>query len=90
MDPRRCVLDGHTLMAVHGALQSVSKPGAALVRHKSQHFLDTDLGPSEAAALKPEPLVCDRASRAQYVTSVCTGSLLLAAGVLRGKRATSH
>lgn len=36
-------------------------------------------------------LVRDRASRARYVTSVCTGSLVLgAAGVLRGKRATSH
>lgn len=35
--------------------------------------------------------VRDRASRAQLVTSVCTGSLVLgAAGVLKGKRATSH
>lgn len=33
----------------------------------------------------------DRASRATYVTSVCTGSLILGvAGVLRGRRATSH
>ena len=35
--------------------------------------------------------VADRASRARYITSVCTGSLILgAAGVLQGKRATSH
>jgi len=35
--------------------------------------------------------VCDRGSRAQWVTSVCTGSLVLgAAGLLQGKRATSH
>ena len=35
--------------------------------------------------------VADRAARARYITSVCTGSLVLgAAGVLRGKRATSH
>lgn len=35
--------------------------------------------------------VADRSARARYVTSVCTGSLVLgAAGVLRGKRATSH
>lgn len=35
--------------------------------------------------------VADRASCAKYVTSVCTGSLILgAAGVLQGKRATSH
>jgi len=33
----------------------------------------------------------DRAARARYVTSVCTGSLVLGtAGVLRGKRATSR
>ena len=33
----------------------------------------------------------DRGSRAKYVTSVCTGSLLLgAAGLLRGYKATSH
>lgn len=33
----------------------------------------------------------DRGSRAKYVTSVCTGSMLLgAAGLLRGYKATSH
>ena len=33
----------------------------------------------------------DRASRARYITSVCTGSMILAkAGLLEGKRATSH
>lgn len=35
--------------------------------------------------------LADRGQRATYVTSVCTGSLLLgAAGLLRGYRATSH
>ena len=35
--------------------------------------------------------VADRGQRARYVTSVCTGSLVLgAAGLLRGYRATSH
>lgn len=35
--------------------------------------------------------VADRAARARYVTSVCTGSMVLAkAGVLKGRRATSH
>lgn len=35
--------------------------------------------------------VADRGHRAQHVTSVCTGSLVLAAaGLLNGKRATSH
>ncbi len=35
--------------------------------------------------------VKDRASRAKHITSVCTGSMVLAkAGLLRGKKATSH
>jgi putative intracellular protease/amidase len=35
--------------------------------------------------------LADRGGRARYVTSVCTGSMLLgAAGLLRGRRATSH
>lgn len=35
--------------------------------------------------------VRDKASRARFVTSVCTGSLVLGmAGLLRGKRATTH
>lgn len=33
----------------------------------------------------------DRATRAKHITSVCTGSMILAkAGLLKGKRATSH
>lgn len=46
-----------------------------------------------AAARDPETIafVRDRAARARYVTSVCTGSLILGvAGALQGKRATSH
>jgi cyclohexyl-isocyanide hydratase len=46
-----------------------------------------------AAASDPRVVsfVKDRGSRARYVTSVCTGSLVLgAAGLLDGKRATSH
>lgn len=46
-----------------------------------------------AAASDPKIIefVRDRASRARYITSVCTGSLILgAAGLLQGKRATSH
>ena len=35
--------------------------------------------------------VKDRASRAKHITSVCTGSMILAkAGLLKGKKATSH
>jgi len=48
---------------------------------------------TNAAMQDPELLafLADRGSRARYVTSVCTGSLILgAAGLLRGYRATSH
>jgi putative intracellular protease/amidase len=46
-------------------------------------------------AVARDPAVIDfvrgRAAKARYITSVCTGSLVLgAAGLLRGKRATSH
>lgn len=35
--------------------------------------------------------IADRGSRAKHITSVCTGSMILGqAGLLRGKRATSH
>jgi putative intracellular protease/amidase len=46
-----------------------------------------------AAAADHETLafMADRGSRAKYVTSVCSGSLILgAAGLLKGYRATSH
>ena len=46
-----------------------------------------------AAMADPEILafLADRAPRAKYVTSVCSGSLILgAAGLLKGYRATSH
>lgn len=51
-------------------------------------------GPGQFALMNdPEVIgfLADRGSRAKYVTSVCSGSLLLgAAGLLRGYRATSH
>lgn len=46
-----------------------------------------------AAAADPETLafMADRGARAKYVTSVCSGSLILgAAGLLKGYQATSH
>lgn len=61
--------------------------------HLTVLFAPGGTGGTIAAASDPAVLefVADRASRARYVTSVCTGSLILgAAGVLRGKRATSH
>lgn len=46
------------------------------------------------AAMEDEETIAflkDRGGRAKYITSVCTGSLLLgAAGLLRGYKATSH
>ncbi|WP_424185305.1 DJ-1/PfpI family protein [Actinokineospora sp. G85] len=48
---------------------------------------------TSAAMADPEVLdfLADRGSRASYVTSVCTGSLVLAAaGLLRGYRAGTH
>ncbi|ROT94146.1 DJ-1/PfpI family protein [Altererythrobacter sp. FM1] len=46
-----------------------------------------------AAMARPDVMswVRDRASRARHITSVCTGSMILAkAGLLQGKQATSH
>src|SRR5699024_1400520 len=46
-----------------------------------------------AAASDPDTLdfMADRGARAKYVTSVCSGSLVLgAAGLLKGYKATSH
>lgn len=46
------------------------------------------------AAMQNDPFIdfiADRGSRARHLTSVCTGSMILGqAGLLRGKRATSH
>lgn len=56
-------------------------------------FVPGGIAGTLAAASDPATLAFlrDRGSRAKYVTSVCTGSLVLgAAGLLRGKRATSH
>ncbi|MGF0524443.1 DJ-1/PfpI family protein [Agrobacterium pusense] len=46
-----------------------------------------------AAATDPDTIafMADRGSRAKYITSVCSGSLILgAAGLLKGYKATSH
>jgi cyclohexyl-isocyanide hydratase len=51
-------------------------------------------GPGQLAAIDDEALirfVTTAAKGARYITSVCTGSLILAAaGLLKGKRATTH
>lgn len=56
-------------------------------------FVPGGLKGSTACMSDPEVLafLADRGSRAKYVTSVCTGSLMLgAAGLLKGYNATSH
>lgn len=51
-------------------------------------------GPGMIPAMKDDEVLsflADRGSRAKYITSVCTGSLVLgAAGLLKGYKATSH
>ena len=51
-------------------------------------------GPGVGALMEDEETLAflrEKARTAKYVTSVCTGSLVLgAAGLLKGKRATSH
>lgn len=51
-------------------------------------------GPGVGAAMEDERLlayVAREGARAQWITSVCTGALILgAAGLLRGRRATTH
>jgi cyclohexyl-isocyanide hydratase len=56
-------------------------------------FVPSDLGGSIACTKDAEVMgfLASRGARARYVTSVCTGSLVLAAaGLLRGYQATSH
>lgn len=78
-------------------------PGALPIRPTATYEtcpkdLDVIMMPGAAlptvAAMQDQKLLAflrDRADRARFVTSVCTGSLILgAAGLLKGYRATSH
>ena len=69
-------------------------PDAALHDHPPLDVICIPGGPG-VGTLMEDPGVIDwlreQARHARYVSSVCTGSLVLgAAGLLRGKRATSH
>ena len=69
-------------------------PDAALHGHPPLDVICIPGGPG-VGTLMEDPGVIDwlreQARHARYVSSVCTGSLVLgAAGLLRGKRATSH
>ena len=78
-DGHLALMPTHTYDQVPAELDLLFVPGA---------------GPGTIDAMRDEALLAflaDRGKRAKYVTSVCTGSLVLgAAGLLKGYRATSH
>ncbi len=69
-------------------------PTATFADYGEADVLFVPGGAGQLPAMDDEPLiefVRSRAAGAKYVTSVCTGSLVLAAaGLLKGKRATCH
>lgn len=69
-------------------------PDTALAECPPLDVLCVPGGPGVAALMEDEEVLAflrDRAKGARYVTSVCTGALVLgAAGLLRGRRATTH
>jgi len=96
-------LMGATVMLVAKSLEPVtSDAGVTIVPTATFETCPRDLtvlftpGGTDgtlAAAQDPETLafMADRGARAKYVTSVCSGSLILgAAGLLKGYKATSH
>ena len=96
-------LMGATVLLVAKTLEPVtSDAGVTIIPHATFETCPRDLtlifapGGTDgtiAAASDPATLafIADRGSRAKYVTSVCSGSLILgAAGLLDGYKATSH
>ena len=76
---------GLSVAATHGFADAWTDPDVLMVGGGAKPTLDL-LGDTEVLAF-----LADRGSRARWVCSVCTGSLLLgAAGLLRGYRATVH
>lgn len=76
---------GLSVQATHSFEDAWTDPDVLLVGGGAKPTLDL-LGDSAALAF-----VADRGSRARWVCSVCTGSLVLgAAGLLRGYRAAVH
>ena len=76
---------GLSVQATHGFDDAWTNPDVLLVGGGAKPTLDL-LGDSATIAF-----LADRGSRARWVCSVCTGSLLLgAAGLLRGYRAAVH
>ncbi len=96
-------LMGATVLLVAKTLEPVtSDAGVTIIPHATFETCPRDLtvifapGGADgtiAAAKDPATLafIADRGARAKYVTSVCSGSLILgAAGLLDGYKATSH
>lgn len=78
-DPKLKVMPDHTFDSCPADLDIICVPGG------DEGTLDAMRDEATINFLK------DRGARARYVTSVCTGSLVLAAaGLLQGYRATSH
>ena len=94
-------LHGVTHLVAERLEPVVSDSGIALIPTTTYEQCPTDLdvlfvpgGEGTAEAMKDGKLLAflrNRAETARYVTSVCSGSLILAAaGVLQGYRATTH
>ena len=76
---------GLSVQATHGFADAWADPDVLVVGGGAKPTLDL-LGDSAVTTF-----LADRGSRARWVCSVCTGSLLLgAAGLLRGYRAATH
>ncbi len=84
----------HRLEPVISISGFVLTPTATFDDYEAPDVLFIPGGPGQLQAMDDEPLIdfVKRAGEsAKYITSVCTGSLVLAAaGLLVGKRATSH
>jgi len=90
----RVQLVAKTLEPVNAATGLVLKPDASFDNCPQLDVLCIPGGPGVNALMADEPTIAFiklQAERARFVTSVCTGALVLgAAGLLRGKRATTH
>jgi len=94
IEEAECLLAGSSLepVASSGGLRFV--PDHTFAGCPSLDVLVVPGGPGQGAAMDDRELIsflAERAAQAAWTAGVCTGALLLAqAGVLRGRRATTH